>query len=131
GQLNLNAGYWEIFWPQVLQGTGLAMTFVPLTTVTMQAIAPQRMGNATSLFNLMRNIGGSVGIAVTGTLLVRQRQTVAAVLGERVTAYDPESQAMLAQLKAAFMARGVDAVTASERAYGALHGILIQQASMV
>jgi DHA2 family multidrug resistance protein len=131
GQLNLQAGYWDIFWPQLLQGTGMALTFVPLTTVSMQAISPERMGNATSLFNLMRNIGGSVGIAVTGTLLVRQRQTVAAVLGERVTAYDPESQAMLAQLKAAFMARGVDAVTAGERAYGALHGILIQQASMV
>jgi DHA2 family multidrug resistance protein len=131
GQLNLQAGYWDIFWPQLLQGTGMALTFVPLTTVSMQAIPPERMGNATSLFNLMRNIGGSVGIAVTGTLLVRQRQTVAAVLGERVTAYDPESQAMLAQLKAAFMARGVDAVTATERAYGALHGILIQQASMV
>jgi len=131
GQLNLQAGYWDIFWPQLLQGTGMALTFVPLTTVSMQAISPERMGNATSLFNLMRNIGGSVGIAVTGTLLVRQRQTVAAVLGERITAYDPESQAMLAQLKAAFMARGVDAVTATERAYGALHGILIQQASMV
>ena len=131
GQLNLQAGYWDIFWPQLLQGTGMALTFVPLTTVAMQAIPPERMGNATSLFNLMRNIGGSVGIAVTGTLLVRQRQTVAAVLGERITAYDPESQAMLAQLKAAFMARGVDAVTAGERAYGALHGILIQQASMV
>jgi len=131
GQLNLQAGYWDIFWPQLLQGTGMALTFVPLTTVSMQAIPPERMGNATSLFNLMRNIGGSVGIAVTGTLLVRQRQAVAAVLGERVTAYAPESQAMLAQLKAAFMARGVDAVTASERAYGALHGILIQQASMV
>jgi DHA2 family multidrug resistance protein len=131
GQLNLQAGYWDIFWPQLLQGTGLALTFVPLTTVSMQAIPPERMGNATSLFNLMRNIGGSVGIAVTGTLLVRQRQTVAAVLGQRITAYDPESQAMLAQLKAAFMARGVDAVTAGERANGALHGILIQQASMV
>jgi len=131
GQLNLQAGYWDIFWPQLLQGTGMALTFVPLTTVSMQAIPPERMGNATSLFNLMRNIGGSVGIAVTGTMLTRQRQAVGAVLGERITAYDPESQAMLAQLKAGFMARGLDAFTATERAYGALHGILIQQASMV
>jgi DHA2 family multidrug resistance protein len=131
GQLNLQAGYWDFFWPQLLQGTGMALTFVPLTTVSMQAIPPERMGNATSLFNLMRNIGGSVGIAVTGTMLTRQRKAVAAVLGERITAYDPASQSMLAQLKAGFMARGADAVTATERAYGALHGILIQQASMV
>jgi DHA2 family multidrug resistance protein len=131
GSLNLNAGYWDIFWPQLLQGTGMALTFVPLTTVTMQAIAPQRMGNATSLFNLMRNIGGSVGIAVTGTMLTRQRQTVGAVLGENINVYDPQTQTMLAQIKAAFMARGADAVTATERAYAALHGMLIQQASMV
>ena len=131
GQLNLNAGYWEIFWPQVLQGTGLALTFVPLTTATMQAIAPQRMGNATSLFNLMRNLGGSVGIAVTGTLLVRQRQTMGALLGEQITVYDVGTQSMLAQLKAGFVARGADAATATERAYAALHGMLLQQASIV
>jgi MFS transporter, DHA2 family, multidrug resistance protein len=131
GSLNLNAGYWDIFWPQLLQGTGMALTFVPLTTATMQAIPPQRMGNATSLFNLMRNIGGSVGIAVTGTMLTRQRQTVAARLGENINIYDPQTQTVLAQMKAAFMARGVDAVTATERAYAALHGFLLQQASMV
>jgi DHA2 family multidrug resistance protein len=131
GSLNLNAGYWDIFWPQLLQGTGMALTFVPLTTATMQAILPQRMGNATSLFNLMRNIGGSVGIAVTGTLLARQRQSVGAVLGENITAYDLQTQTLIAQMKAAFMARGADAVTATERAYAALHGMLLQQASMV
>jgi DHA2 family multidrug resistance protein len=97
----------------------------------MQAIPPQRMGNATSLFNLMRNIGGSVGIAVTGTMLTRQRQTVGAILGENINVYDPQTQTILAQMKAGFMARGVDAVTATERAYAALHGMLLQQASMV
>jgi DHA2 family multidrug resistance protein len=131
GSLNLNAGYWDIFWPQLLQGTGMALTFVPLTTATMQAISPQRMGNATSLFNLMRNIGGSVGIAVTGTMLTRQRQAVGAVLGENISAYDLQTQTLLAQMKAGFMARGADAVTATERAYAALHGMLLQQASMV
>jgi len=131
GSLNLNAGYWDIFWPQLLQGTGMALTFVPLTTATMQAIPQQRMGNATSLFNLMRNIGGSVGIAVTGTMLTRQRQAVGTVLGENLSAYDIQTQTLLAQIKAGFMARGVDAVTATERAYAALHGMLLQQASMV
>jgi len=131
GSLNLNAGYWDIFWPQLLQGTGMALTFVPLTTATMQSILPQRMGNATSLFNLMRNIGGSVGIAVTGTMLTRQRQAVGAVLGENLSAYDVQTQTLLAQMKAGFMARGADAVTATERSYAALHGMLLQQASMV
>src|SRR5258705_2836534 len=88
GSLNLNAGYWDIFWPQALQGTGMALTFVPLTTATMQAIQPQRMGNATSLFNLIRNIGGSVGIAATGTMMTRQVKTVGVWLGERLPVSD-------------------------------------------
>jgi DHA2 family multidrug resistance protein len=45
------------------------MLFVPLTTISMDPIPRERMGNATSLFSLMRNIGGSIGIAVTGTML--------------------------------------------------------------
>jgi len=131
GDFNLNAGYWDIFWPQFLQGAGLALLFVPLTTVSMATIPPARMGYATSLFNLMRNIGGSVGIAVTATMLQRQRQVVASQLGENITAYDALSQSMLAQMKAGFMAAGADAATATQRAYAAMHGLLVQQASMV
>jgi MFS transporter, DHA2 family, multidrug resistance protein len=131
GGLNLNAGYWDIFWPQVLQGAGLALLFVPLTTIAMATIARERMGYATSLFNLMRNLGGSIGIAVTGTLLTRQRQVVGAALGEHISAYDPTAQAMFAQVRAGFMAAGSDGVTATERAYAVLHGMLLQQASIV
>jgi MFS transporter, DHA2 family, multidrug resistance protein len=68
---------------------------------------------------------------VTGTMLTRQRQTVGAILGENINVYDPQTQTILAQMKAGFMARGADAVTATERAYAALHGMLLQQASMV
>ena len=89
GQLNLQAGYWDIFWPQLLQGAGMALLFVPLTTVSMATIAPQRMGYATSLFNLMRNIGGGIGIAITGTMLARTRQANSALLGEHVSVFDP------------------------------------------
>ena len=131
GQLNLQAGYWDIFWPQFLQGAGMALLFVPLTTVAMATITPERMGYATSLFNLMRNIGGSIGIAITGTLLQRQRQTVGATLGEHITIYDPTTQRMLLQIKNGLIAAGVDTVTATQRSYAILHGMLLQQASMV
>src|SRR5579864_8645570 len=89
GMLNLNAGYWDIFWPQLIQGAGMALLFVPLTTVTMDSIPRERMGNATSLFNLMRNIGGSIGIATTGTLLSRQTQATTNMLGANVSMYSP------------------------------------------
>jgi DHA2 family multidrug resistance protein len=129
--LNLQAGYWDIFWPQLVQGGGLALLFVPLTTVSMDPIPREKMGNATSLFNLMRNIGGSIGIATTGTMIARNQQRVTATLGENISAYDPTTQNMFQQMRAGFMAAGADAVTATERAYAALFGMLQRQAAMV
>ena len=131
GQLNLQAGYWDIFWPQLIQGVGMSLLFVPLTTVSMDPIPREQMGNATSLFNLMRNIGGSIGIAMTGTLLARNSQSVTATLGRDITVYDPASQMMFAQMRAAFMGAGADAATATERAYAAMFGMVQRQATMV
>jgi DHA2 family multidrug resistance protein len=131
GQLSLQAGYWDLFWPQLLQGAGLALLFVPLTTVSMATISQERMGFATSLFNLMRNIGGSVGIAITGTILQRQRQVMGTRLGEHISLYDPTTQSMLSQITNGLVAAGVDAVTASERALAILRGMLLREASMV
>jgi DHA2 family multidrug resistance protein len=129
--INLEAGYWDFVWPQVLQGLGLSLLFVPLTTVSMATIAPERMGYATSLFNLMRNIGGSIGIAVTGTMLARRRQAFGSLLGEHVTIFDPTTSQVLAQLKAAFLARTGDAVSATNQAYVVLNGMVQLQAAMV
>ena len=130
-RVNLQAGYWDFFWPQLIQGAGLSLLFVPLTTVAMDAIPRERMGNATSLFNLMRNIGGSIGIAVTGTMVARHQQVNIAIMGSHVTAMDPEAQTMFAQLRAGFVAAGADLVTATNRAYGALFGLVQQQAAIV
>ena len=131
GNINLEAGYWDFAWPQVMQGLGLSLLFVPLTTVSMATIAPERMGYATSLFNLMRNIGGSIGIAVTGTMLARRRQAFGSLLGEHITIFDPTTSQVLAQLKAAFLARTGDAVAATNQAYVVLFGMVQRQAAMV
>src|SRR5947208_1311104 len=130
-ELNLNAGYWDIFWPQLVQGVGMSMLFVPLTTVTMDPIPRERMGNATSLFNLMRNIGGSIGIAVTGTMLARHQQTTTTLLGANVTPYSATAQSMFERMRAGFIATGSDAVTATNRAYAAMYGLVQRQAAMV
>jgi DHA2 family multidrug resistance protein len=129
--VNLQAGYWDIFWPQFMQGVGMSLLFVPLTTISMDRIPREKMGYATSLFNLMRNIGGSVGIAVTGTMLARHSQSTTSTLGANVTPYDPASQSMMYQFRAAFMAAGADAATATERAYAALFGLVQRHATMV
>jgi len=131
GQLNLEAGYWDIFWPQFVQGLGLSAIFVPLTTISMDPIPRERMGNATSLFNLMRNLGGSVGIAVTGTMLARQQQAYVNILGANVHPYSSATQRAFESARAGFIAAGADVTTATQRAYGALFGAVQQQAYMV
>lgn len=98
-KLNLEAGYWDFFWPQFIQGLGLAMLFVPLTTITMSQISRQAMGNATSLFNLMRNLGGSFGIAAVTTLNFRFTQKFTSQLGEHVTPYNPPAAHLLERLR--------------------------------
>jgi DHA2 family multidrug resistance protein len=131
GGLNLQAGYWDVFWPQFVQGISLALLFVPLTTITMDPIPRESMGNATSIFNLMRNIGGSLGIAVATTLLARRQQLHTSVLGAHVDPYSPQARALLDQLRAAFMARGADLATATDQARAAAFGLVQRHAAML
>ncbi len=131
GQLNLNAGYWDIFWPQFVQGASLALLFVPLTTATMDPIPKEEMGNATSMFNLMRNIGGSVGIASATTYLFRRQQYHIHLLGANVTPYSSQTRNYLSGMQNAMVAHGVDPATAVGRSYGGIWGMVQQQAAMI
>ena len=130
-RLNMSAGYWDYFWPQLVQGAGFSFLFVPLTTVTMDRISNAGMGNAASVFNLMRNLGGSVGIALTQTLIARDRQIHVANLGAHVSVYNAQTQQWLHQLQAAFQAQGADVVTAAHRAEAAVWGTVQRHAAML
>jgi DHA2 family multidrug resistance protein len=129
--LNLNAGYWDIFWPQVLQGGAMACMFIPLSAAAMSHVSRERMGNATSIFNLMRNIGGSVGIAVMTTLLARRQQFHQNRLVEHILPGRPHTYELLHQFTGFFILKGSDPATASRQALGALYGMVRQQAAML
>jgi DHA2 family multidrug resistance protein len=129
--LNLNAGYWDIFWPQILQGAAMSFMFVPLSTAAMSNVAREKMGNATSIFNLMRNIGGSVGIAVMTTLLARRQQFHQNRMIEHLAPGNPQAGEMMHQFVGYFIGRGADPATAFRRAQGAMMGLLQQQAAML
>jgi MFS transporter, DHA2 family, multidrug resistance protein len=129
--LNLSAGYWDIFWPQIIQGVSLGFLFVPLTTTTMDLVPKEEMGNATSIFNLMRNIGGSMGIAASTTLIDRRMQTYTNVLGANVNPYRPSVFERMQQMQRAFEAAGADAYTAGQRALAAMFGSVERQAAML
>jgi len=72
--LNLNAGPWNFLWPQIVMGAGLPFAFVPLATITVDRIASEEMGYATSLLGLARNLGSSFGISVITALVARRTQ---------------------------------------------------------
>ena len=130
-RLSLEAGYWDIFWPQFIQGAALAMLFVPLTTATMDPIPKEEMGNATSMFNLMRNLGGSFGIAAATTYLFRRQQLHTNQLGAHVTPFSPAATAMTRGLQGAMTAHGSDPFLAARQAYVATWGLIQRQASML
>ena len=129
--LNLNAGYWDIFWPQVWLGVSMSCTFIPLMAATMSLISKPKMGNATAIFNLMRNIGGSFGVALMTTLVARRSQFHQTRLAEHITPGDFRVQQLLEQMKWWFMSRGSDPVTATKQALGVLYGGLQRQAAML
>jgi DHA2 family multidrug resistance protein len=128
---NLQVGFWNFWWPLMLQGAGLGLIFVPLTTVTNDPVPRERMGNATSIFNLMRNVGASVGISSVETLQFRHMQTHINYLSQHVNTANLQTQQALAGLRQTFMSRGADPVTATRQAHGALWGALQQQASIL
>ena len=129
--LNLNAGYWDFFWPQFFQGVSLALLFVPLTTATMDPISNEQMGNATSIFNLMRNIGGSCGIAAATTMVARAEQVNINHLGVNVTHFNPPSAAVLEHIRRALMAGGADIATATRQSYAVVFGMIQRQAAIL
>jgi MFS transporter, DHA2 family, multidrug resistance protein len=129
--INLNAGYWDIFWPQFIQGLSMGFLFVPLTTTTHDPIPKAQMGNATSIFNVMRNIGGSAGIAMVTTLFARHTQANINILGRNVTSYSPAARLTMENARQMFMSRGMDAVTATRQSYAAVFGAVQRQAAMI
>jgi DHA2 family multidrug resistance protein len=119
----------SITWPNILSGIGMGFIFVPLTTTTMGELSNEQMGNATGIFNLMRNVGGSIGISLATTLVARGGQIHQAILAGHLTPYDMRTRQFLhgtAHAMAAFS----DKVTGQRQAYGILYGTLVQQANL-
>jgi DHA2 family multidrug resistance protein len=128
---SLDVGFWDFALPLAIQGAGLGLIFVPLTTVTNDPIPRERMGNATSIFNLMRNIGASVGISSVEALQFRHMQTHLNYLGQHVNEASARTQQSVAGLSQLYISKGIDSVTAQQRAHAAIWGMVQRQAAML
>ncbi|HUI44689.1 MAG TPA: DHA2 family efflux MFS transporter permease subunit [Nitrospirota bacterium] len=87
-RFNLTADFWTFVWPRVILGLGMGLTFIPLTTMTLSHIPREHMTEASSIYNLLRNMGGSVGIAFTTTMLARRAQFHQSRLVEHLSPFD-------------------------------------------
>ena len=130
-RFSLDVASSNFWWPLLVQGAALGFVFVPLTTITNSPIPNERMGNATSIFNLMRNIGASIGIAMVETVQFRTQQTHINVLGRNVTPENMSAQKMFEGLKQYFMSQGSSAAMATQQAYDAVWGMVQRQAAML
>jgi len=129
GNLNLQISMWQVIWPSVLNGVAISFIFVPLTTSTMGHLPQAQMGNASGIFNLMRNLGGSFGIAMVSTLLIRRAQVNQAIMVGHLTPYDPAYQDRLAALQQK-LASHAGPVQAHLQAQGLVYETLLNQARL-
>ncbi|MDH4233459.1 MAG: DHA2 family efflux MFS transporter permease subunit, partial [Nitrospirota bacterium] len=91
-QFSLSADFNVIIWPRIVLGVGMGFLFIPLTTLTMSEIRNEDMANATGIYNLLRNLGGSFGVAFVTTMLARRGQLHEVRLIEHLTPYDMNYQ---------------------------------------
>jgi len=130
-RITLDAGQDELFWPLILRGVGLGLIFVPLTNATVSGLPMHLLGQGTGMFNLMRQLGGSLGIAIMATMLSRLTKVEKAVLTDHVGAYDAAALDRLAMLTRGMVARGMDVATAKQQALMVLDQQISAQASVL
>jgi DHA2 family multidrug resistance protein len=127
--LTLQLSPWSMLWPIVISGFSLGFVFVPLSVTTLGDLAPQAVGNGSGLYNLMRNIGGSVGISVVQTILVRHQQLHQTELVRNLAPSSINYQQRLSYLTG-FFSQYADRVTAQQQAVGQVGQSLGQQAAL-
>ena len=109
----------------------MGFTFLPLQTLTLATISMERLGNATAAYNVVRNVGGSAGVALATTLLVRRSQEHQAMLVTHVNVWDPDTARRLQEWTGHFMAQGADSFTAARRATALLYRATVEQAQVM
>ncbi len=128
---DLDVDFRTVTLARIFQGLGLACLFVPINTAAYSFLPPGKNNAASGLMNLARNIGGSVGISFVTTLLARRTQFHQARLSENLSGGSASLQGLLRGLTARFMQGGLDAASASQKAYAMVQANVIRQATML
>jgi DHA2 family multidrug resistance protein len=131
GMLNTQIGTHDFFWPLIIRGFAMGLIFIPLTTISVAELRGKEIPQGTALSNMVRQLGGSIGIALITTFISRKTVEHYSYLGENITATDPQTMQRIHMLSNGFMSRGYDAATATHDAYAIVSREVLQQATFL
>ena len=129
--VTLGMDYWSLALPRFIQGFGQGFVFVPLQTMALSTIRMERLSNATAAFNVVRNFGGSIGIAVATTVLARRSQYHQTTLTTHVNVWGAETADRIRHWTDYFLTQGADQFTAQRRAVAMLYRDTVEQAHVL
>ncbi|HEY9646708.1 MAG TPA: DHA2 family efflux MFS transporter permease subunit [Chroococcidiopsis sp.] len=129
--INPDTGTDALFYPLMWRGVGTVMMFLPLSLAALGSLPRHDIPAGSGFYNLTRQLGGSIGIAILATLIDRRHAFHRAVLAENISLYDPTTRSRLDALTGAMQAQGADATTAHQQALALLNQTLDLQASIL
>jgi DHA2 family multidrug resistance protein len=128
---SLSADFYAVIWPRIVLGIGMGFFFIPLTTMTMSGIKKEDMGNASGIYNLLRNLGGSFGVAFVTTILYRRAQFHQTHLIGHLTPFDTTYQIMSEKSSQFLQLKGFEGSLSDYGGLGVIYKELLRQASMM
>jgi MFS transporter, DHA2 family, multidrug resistance protein len=129
--ITLDISPWTLFWPQIFNGLSIAFIFVPLNALALGALQKEQISGGSGIFNLMRNVGGSAGIAAVTTLLARRSQLHQATMVEHLNPSNLSYRNQLSGLQQFFQTHTIGSTAdAMQRAMHMIYGTLIRQSML-
>lgn len=130
-RLTIDAGASDMFWPLIVRGISLGLIFIPLTSASMAELKPREIPQGTGMFNLTRQLGGSLGIAIVATMLSRFTFQAKSELTQHVVTIGTDAQARLEFLSKAMVGRGMNPAVAHQQALMVMDRMVTAQASVL
>ena len=131
GFLNTQIGEHDFFWPLIIRGIAMGLIFIPLTTISLANLQGKEIPQGTALSNMVRQLGGSIGIAAITTFISRRTVMHYSNLSENITLTDPVAQDRVKTIAGGLISKGYDPASATKGAYGMIARIIGQQATFL
>lgn len=128
GDVNLEIAPTTLFWPLILNGLSIGFLFVPLSSLALGTLRPEQLGNASGIFNLMRNVGGSIGISTQTTLVARLAQRHQSLMVHNLTPGNPNYDNYLTAAQNAVSQQ--NGLNGQQQGFGMVYQVLVQQANL-